>query len=278
MKKNTILYYLTVALIIFFSVAPILWCFIISITPESDIMKNNYHIFPSNIILENYRILFDNSSKEHITAFNGLISSIKISFLTLILGIPISVITSYILVRYEFKFKKIFINILLITIVIPVFTTIIPIYSIFRNLNLIDSQFWTSIIYISSFLPLNIWMIINYLNTLPKELWYAASLDGFNEIQIFTKIVIPISTPAIITSILIMFLMAWKQYVIPMILISSYNYKPITLVMSEFMNRYEINYGIISAVGIISIIPPALIAIIFRKLLISGLTSGTLKN
>lgn len=277
-KKNSILYYIAVILIIIFCLGPIIWCFIISITPESEMLQTSTNILPSHFTKENYKLLFDPSTKEYETAFTGLYNSMKISVITLIIGIPISVVTAYALARYKFKFKKIFLNLLLLTIVIPVFTTIIPVYNIFRNLNIIDSMFWTAVIYVSSFLPLNTWIIMNHIKELPKELWEAAALDGFNERQIFFKIILPLCTPVIVTTTLIMFLMAWKQYIIPSILISSYEYKPITMIMSEFMTRYQINYGIIAGVGILSILIPAVLAIVFRKFLISGLTSGTVKH
>lgn len=278
LKNNKILYYLAVIIIILFCLGPIFWCFVISLTPESEMLKMSSNILPNSIIFDNYKLLFDPNTSEHQTAFTGLYNSMRISLITLAIGIPISIITAYSLARYDFKFKKIFINLLLLTIVIPVFTTIIPVYNIFRNLNMIDSMFWTAIIYVSAFLPLNTWIIMNYIKELPKELWQAAAMDGFSEKQIFTKIVLPLSAPIIITTTLIMFLMAWKQYIIPTILISSYEYKPLTMVMSEFMTRYQINYGIIAGVGILSIIPPAIVAIIFRKFLISGLTSGSVKH
>lgn len=280
MSKNQhkITYLLSVLFIFIFCLGPIIWCFIISLTPESDMLKNTSNIIPTTLILDNYKLLFDVSSKEHETAFLGLYNSLRLSVITLILGVPISVMTAYALARYNFRFKKLYINLLLITIVIPVFSTIIPVYNIFRNWDLIDSMFWTSVIYISAFLPLNIWIIMNYIKELPKELWQAAAMDGFTETQIFTKIVLPLCKPIIITSTLIMFLMSWKQYIIPMILISSYEYKPLTMVMSEFMSRYQINYGIIAGVGILSIVPPAIAAVVFRKFLISGLTSGTVKH
>ncbi len=270
-------YYLIVLLIVIFSLAPIFWCFIISLTPESETLEASNNLVSSNLTFENYKILFNINSSQHQTIFNGLKNSLIISSITLIIGIPLSVITAYTFVRFNFRGKKIILNLLILTIVIPVFTTIIPIYNIFRELNLLDNIVMTSVIYISSFLPLNTWIIMNYLKTFPKELWQAAELDGLNEIQIFIKIILPLLNPIILTTSLIMFLMAWKQYIIPTILISSYQYKPITLVMSEFMTRDAIEYSMIAAGGILSIIPPIIAAIFFRKFLVKGLSLGSIK-
>lgn len=276
-SKNGLIYYLTVILIIIFSLGPIVWCFILSITPEGDLLKQGTNLIPNTIIWDNYKQIFDLSSQEHQTTFIGLSNSIKVAAITLAIGVPITVITGYALSIYDFRGKNIFVNLLLLTIVIPVFTTIIPVYNIFRNMNLLDSMFWTSVIYVSSALPLNTWIMMNYFKQMPKELWQAAAMDGFNRRQIFFKIILPLSIPTILTTSLIIFLMAWKQYIIPIILLSSYENRTMTMVMSEFMTRDMIKYGMISACGIIAIIPPAIAAMVFRKFLISNLTSGTIK-
>lgn len=276
-SKNGLIYYLTVILIIIFSLGPIVWCFILSITPEGDLLKQGTNLIPDTIIWDNYKQIFDLSSQEHQTTFIGLSNSIKVAAITLAIGVPITVITGYALSIYDFRGKNIFVNLLLLTIVIPVFTTIIPVYNIFRNMNLLDSMFWTSVIYVSSALPLNTWIMMNYFKQMPKELWQAAAMDGFNRRQIFFKIILPLSIPTILTTSLIIFLMAWKQYIIPIILLSSYENRTMTMVMSEFMTRDMIKYGMISACGIIAIIPPAIAAMAFRKFLISNLTSGTIK-
>ena len=278
MKKSKFLYYLGVLGLIIFSLGPIVWCFIISITPEGEMLKASGNFLPSELTFDNYANIFDTSNKAHISLFNGLTNSLLIAAITLAIGIPVSITAAYALVRSKFRGQKVILTFILMTIVIPVFTTIIPVYSIFRNNDMLDSLFWTAIIYVSAFIPLNMWIIMNYFKELPKELWQAAMLDGFTESQMFFKVVLPLSKPVILTSTLTMFIMSWKQYTIPMILISSYDNKMLTMVMSEFMTRDAINYGIIAVCGLVAVIPPALGAVLFRKFLVSGLTSGSVKG
>ncbi|MDO5755803.1 MAG: carbohydrate ABC transporter permease [Tissierellia bacterium] len=277
-KKKPFYYYLGVVFLILFSLGPIIWCFIMSLTPEEQLLNSSLKFLPDQWILDNYRRILGFGMKEHQVVFNGLKNSFILAVFTLAMGVPIAVLTAYGLTRYDFFGKKILLRFLLLTTVIPIFSTIIPVYSIFRQWDLLDSMFWTSIIYISSFLPLNTWIIMNYMKDLPKELWQAAALDGMNEWWIFTKIILPLCQPIIRTVFLLMFIMAYKQYIIPMILLSSYDHKVLTMVMSEFMTRDGIHYGLIATTGIIGIIPPALGAVFFRKYLISGLTSGAVKG
>ena len=276
-NKPGALYYLAVIFLILFCLGPIIWCFIISITPEGDLLADGSGIIPQSITWENYRSIFSADSQDSKVILLGLTNSIKISALTLLIGIPLTVLTGYILSIAEFRGKKIFVNLLLLTIVIPVFSTIIPIYNMFRNMDLLNSMLWTSFIYVSSALPLNVWIMMNYFKQMPKELWQAAAIDGFNERQTFFKVILPVASPAVLTCTLIMFLMAWKQYVIPTILLSGFTSRTITMVMSDFIARDFIRYGIIAGCGILAIVPPAIVAVLFRKFLISNMSSGTIK-
>lgn len=278
MKRYRLFYWIAVLLIFLFSFGPILWCFIISISPEKELLTTSGGLLPSAFTFTHYIDIFSASTKENQAVMRGLINSLKISGLTIALGLPISFLTAYGLARFTFPLKKLFVTLLLLTVVIPVFTTIIPVYNVFRKWDLLDNQFWNAVIYVSSFLPLNTWIMMNYLKELPKEIWQAAALDGFNERQMMTEIALPLSKPILLTTTLILFLMAWKQYIIPMILLSSYESKPLTMILSEFMTRYAIDYGVIAAIGIVSILPPAIAAILFRKFLVSGLTAGAVKR
>lgn len=269
----------TVVLLLFliFTLTPLIWCFIISLTPEFD-MFSHKGFLPETIIFDNYKEILNVNSSAHETLFLGLKNSLLSSIITILVGIPICVSAAYSFSKYKFKGRGFVLKFILTTIVIPLFTTIIPIYALFANYGLLNSLFWLSVIYVTSFLPINTWIIMNYLNALPGELYEAARIDGCSEIQIFFKIILPLSYPIIITATLIMFLMAWNQFQIPLILTTSQDTKVVTLVLSEFMGRDAISYGMIAVCGIFSILPPALLAIFFRKFLISGLTSGSIKG
>ncbi len=264
-------------LFLILTLTPLIWCLIMSFTPEYD-MFNPTRILPKEATLENFASILDPSTSAHEAVFRGLKNSLTMSAITILTGIPVTVLTGYAFSRYEFKGKNFILRFLLITIVIPLFTTIIPIYALFSNYELLDKLFWISLIYLSAFLPMNSWIIYNYFRSIPKELWEAAKIDGCSEIQTFFKIILPISYPIVITSMLILFLMSWNQFQIPLILTTSQDHKVITLVLQEFMGRDAISYGMIAVCGIVSILPPALVAIVFRKFLISGLMSGSVKG
>lgn len=277
MKNKTIYkigYILVILFFLAFTLGPIIWCFIMSITPESEIFRSSGDFLPSKINWGNYLSIFDRSSQESEVIFRGLkfpddVCNNYGNWNTYIF------ICSLLFYRYKFRAREFVMKFLMLTIVIPVFTTIIPIYSMFAEHGMLDSVFWVAIIYVSSFIPITTWTMMNYFKSIPRELVESASIEGCDELQIFLKIIMPLSTPIIFTCILMVFIMSWNQFQIPLILISSHENKLVTMVLSEFISRNDVRYGMISASGIISLIIPAMVAVLFRKHLISGLMQGT---
>ena len=156
--------------------------------------------------------------------------------------------------------------------------TIIPLYRMFADARLLDNIFWLSVVYVSSYLPLAVWLISNYFATIPKELEEAALIDGCGRTATFFRIMLPLSAPIILSISLIMFLNTWSQFQIPLILASSMETKPMAIVVSEFVTKDTIQYGLVAAAGMIALIPPALAALVFRKYLVSGMMKGSVKG
>lgn len=273
--KKAVFFVMTI-LFLLFTIGPFIWTFIIAITPQAALFLPTSDFLPEHITWSNFQNLFS-GSRRSITYFNGLKNSIKAVVLTISIGVPISMMSAYALSRMEFRGRKIIKNALLITMVIPVMATIIPLYKMFAAGKMLDNMFWLCVVYVSSYLPMATWMISNYFATIPKELEEAALIDGCGLCNAFFKIILPLSYPIVLSVSLIMFLNTWSQFQIPLILASSMDTKPMAIVVSEFVTKDSVDYGLIAAAGIIALIPPAFCAIIFRKYLISGMIKGSVK-
>lgn len=275
LKKTGYILILLVFLIMV--LGPFIWAFILSITPEHAMLAKTTALLPEAITWKNYIELFGGSRKGQLL-FTGIQNSLKAVGMTLLVGIPICLMSAYTLSRMEFKGRKLIRNLLLITMVIPVMATIIPLFRIFVARQLLDNVFWLSVVYVSSYLPMITWLMSNYFSTIPKELEEAAVIDGCGKLATFMKIILPISYPIILSAALIMFLNTWNQFQIPLILASSIETKPVAIVVSEFMTKDSIQYGLTAAAGILAVIPPAVTALLFRKFLISGMMRGSVKG
>lgn len=272
-----LLYIFGLLIFLIFFLGPFIWTFIISITPDALVLEKSTKFLPSSYNFNNYKILFDFSSRQGSILFKGMKNAIEASLITLIFCLPISVLSALSLARLKFRSKIFIKDTLLVTMAIPVMATIIPIYKLFMQLRLLNNMYALSLVYVTSYLPMITWLIMNYFSSIPKDLDEAAMVDGCSFLTAFIRVILPLSFPVLASSILIIFLSTWSQFQIPLILASNEATKPIAIVSSEFVTKDSIHYGITAAAGILAIIPPMFAALVFRKFLISGMLKGSLK-
>lgn len=272
-----ILYLLALILFLIFFLGPIIWTFIISITPDALVLEKSLDFLPRSFSFNNYKILLNISSRQGNLLFRGMNNAIYASFITIIICIPMGILSALALSRINFIGASFIKNSLLITMAIPVMATIIPIYKLFMQLKLLNNMYMLSLVYVTAYLPIITWLTMNYFMSIPKDLDEAAMVDGCSKFMAFIKVILPISFPIIASSILIIFLSTWSQFQIPLILASNESTKPIAIITSEFSTKDTIHYGLTAAAGILALIPPMVLAILFRRFLVSGMMKGSVK-
>ena len=273
-----VLYVFALLIFLIFYLGPFIWTFIISITPDSMVLEKSLNFLPDNTTLKNYLLLFDTSSRQGKLLFSGMRNAIYASFVTIVLCIPMALLSAYSLSRFKFFGKDFIKNSLLITMAIPVMATIIPIYKMFMQLKLLNNMYALSLVYVTSYLPVIVWLMSNYFSSIPRDLDEAAMVDGCTKTEALIYVVLPLSYPIIASAVLIIFLSTWSQFQIPLILASNNDTKPIAIITSEFITKDTVHYGLTAAAGILAIIPPALLALVFRKFLVSGIMKGSVKG
>ena len=273
-----VLYVFALLIFLIFYLGPFVWTFIISITPDSMVLEKSLNFLPKSTTFKNYLLLFDISSRQGKLLFSGMRNAIYASFVTIVLCIPMALLSAYALSRFKFFGKDFIKNSLLITMAIPVMATIIPIYKMFMQLRLLNNMYALSLVYVTSYLPVIVWLMSNYFSSIPKDLDEAAMVDGCTKTEALIYVVLPLSYPIIASAVLIIFLSTWSQFQIPLILASNNDTKPIAIITSEFITKDTVHYGLTAAAGILAIIPPALLALVFRKFLVSGIMKGSVKG
>ena len=273
-----VLYVFALLIFLIFYLGPFIWTFIISITPDSMVLEKSLNFLPESTTFKNYLLLFDISSRQGKLLFSGMRNAIYASFITIVLCIPMALLSAYALSRFKFFGKDFIKNSLLITMAIPVMATIIPIYKIFMQLRLLNNMYALSLVYVTSYLPVIVWLMSNYFSSIPRDLDEAAMVDGCTKLKALIHVVLPLSYPIIASAVLIIFLSTWSQFQIPLILASNTDTKPIAIITSEFITKDTVHYGLTAAAGILAIIPPALLALVFRKFLVSGIMKGSVKG
>lgn len=276
-RKTGPLYWITVILFLIMTLGPLVWAVIVSVTPEFEMFKSTAAFLPKSPTLDNYVKLFtvNRQSKVFWTAVGN---SLRAASLTLLVGLPCAVCCAYALSRLRFPGRKLIRGALLVTMAIPVFSTIIPLYKMFSDRQMLDNLFWLALVYVTSFLPLTTWLIANYFDTIPHELEEAAYIDGCGKLSTFFRVILPICYPILFSALLMIVLMSWNQFQIPLILASSRATKPVAIVTSEFVVKDSVQYGLTTAAGLTALLPPALLALFFHRFLIRGMTNGATKG
>lgn len=273
-----LIYLIVLCLFLILTLGPILWTFVVSITPEYEMLSAHTGLLPDTFAFQNWIDIISLSTSESKVIFRGVKNSLITVFRTLVIGLPFVVITAFAFSNLEFRGRRIIKNIIFLTMVIPRLTFLIPLFQVFSDFGFLDHNAWISMVYVCTFLPLTTWLLTNYFETIPKSLKEAAIIDGCSQWKVLIKVILPLSTPILFSASLIIFMNTWAQFQIPLILATSSKSKPISVVASEFVTRDSIFYGLTAACGLIAIIPPAVMAVFFRKALVDGMVSGSVKE
>jgi raffinose/stachyose/melibiose transport system permease protein len=190
----------------------------------------------------------------------------------------ISGLAAYALSRLDVPGGNWLIVYLFMGITIPPQLYVIPLFSFWVKLDLIDSRIGLIIIYWAIFSPFATLLLRSYLMALPKELEDASRVDGANELQTLLRIVLPLALPGLMVVALVSFLMSWNEFFFAITFIQSDNLKPVTISFLAFQGRFDTNWGLTSAAGIIVILPVVILFLALQRRFISGLTAGALKG
>lgn len=272
-----------IAIIITVSIlAPFLWLFISSISPRHELASVPPHWIPEQPTFSNYRKLIQQSEgfvSGEVPPFdiafrNSLLVASAVTVLCLVVGS----LAAYPLARSRSRVAE---GITYATIgmrMVPEISLVIPLYIILTNLKLIDNPIGLMLVYTSFTLPFVIWIMQGYFRAIPRELEEAAAIDGCSRIQILLHVLLPLSVPGMVATGLFTFLIAWDEFLLALIFTATYASKTITVAISEFTTRHLIDYGLMCTGGILASLPPLLIALVFQKKIIQGLTAGAVKG
>jgi len=266
-----------VALILFWSLAPLYWAVNISLQTDAQAAAKPSNYLPPTPSLNNYIALLsgnsDLSQSIRQSAINIVIECAAATLVTIVLA----TLAAYAFARMTFKGRKVLFYTVLATMAFPAYTTLIPIYQILTGLSLVNTYTGIILVYVSGFLPLATWILYNYMSSLPIALEEAGTIDGASRMQVLWHVVLPLARPGVISTAIITFLFAWGQFLFPLVLSSDLSTQPLTVVIASIQGRHIVPYTLLSAAGVIALAVPALIAVVLNRYIVSGLLAGSVK-
>jgi multiple sugar transport system permease protein len=253
-------------------ISPILWLAINSLKTNVDalaippklVFKPVFSNYPK-VIIRNPDFLKD--------SLNSVVTMVISTIIVLVLGMP----AAYILARFRFTGKTILAFIILATRMVPRVAIGIPTYMILMRAGLLDTYFAVIVSFVAYNLPFGLWLLIGFVQLLPRELEEAAIIDGASRMQAFLQMIVPLVLPGLAAVGILVMIVCWREFFMPLIL-TSHNAKTLSVLAGTFMTEYGIDWGQLSAFAIITFVPVIAIAFYAQKYLISGLTMGAVKE
>jgi multiple sugar transport system permease protein len=285
MRTRKILPKLTLLLVslpvFFFIFFPILWLLSASLSTQVELFTVPPHWIPQHPTLQNYMdIFFPSQAASSVprTFAVALLNSIKIASAVTVICIIVGSLAAYALVRIPFGMNRGIQLSLIATRMIPEVSLILPLFIIASSLQLINKPVVLIVTYMSFALPYAIWLMAAYFQTVPVELEDAALLDGCTRLGILFRVVMPISVPGLVSTGMFVFLLAWDEFFYALIFTSTLAAKTVPVAIAEFVGRYVVNVNGMMAGGILAAVPPVLVALIFQRYIVSGMTAGAVKG
>jgi raffinose/stachyose/melibiose transport system permease protein len=271
-KITFILKWMFIVIFLFYSLAPLVWLFISSFKTNAEFIAHPFS-FPKIWQFKNYPRALEISG-----ILRLYVNSILISTAATAANIIISGMISYSLSRFKFKGREFIFSLFAAGILVPLYALLVPHFQIINALKLADTHIGLILVYATIGLPISVFIIRGFMTVIPKDIEEAAIMDGCSFYQRFFYIIFPLSRTGIITAGTFQFITCWNEYVYAMLLTSSPKVRTVQLGIKFFTNQFSIDYVSMFAAVILSIAPSVLVYIIFQEQIISGLTSGAVKE
>jgi len=257
-----------------FAIFCVLWIIFTSFKTNRELFANVWAL-PTRFVFENYV-----KAWQVVRMGDYFINSIIVVFASVALILAISTPASYVLSRFTFVGRKLVTNIFIAGMGVPTPLLFIPLFAIMSFLHLINTLPGLIVIYTSLSIPFTVYLLTGFFVTLPSELEESAVIDGASEFTIFSRVMMPLATPGIITAAIFNFITLWKEYMLALVYISEPDRRPLSLGLYSLSNsmQYTGDWVGLYAGAVIVIVPTIILYIVLSERMIEGITMGATKG
>lgn len=276
-KLGSVLFGISVVLLVLFCLAPILWQVLTSFKTNSAIsaVPNVYFPAPSQLTLRHYIELFTRRP-----FLSYMVNSAIVSVISTLLALAIGAPAAYALARLKLPGEQVILACILVVTLFPYILLFLGLLELVQSLQLANNYLALVIPYTAINLPLTILVMRSFFQQLPKDLEDAAKVDGYNTWQTLTQIVLPMTLPALVTTGILAFIFAWNEFIFALTFITREDLKTIPVASAQLggASAFEIPFGPIAAATVVGTIPLVLLVLFFQQRIVQGLTAGAVKG
>lgn len=256
-----------------FALGPYVWMFLTSVKPKDELYTSPVQVLPHKLTFVGYDLLVTTTP-----FLRYFLNSAIVAIGTVALATIAAVLASYALSRFHIPGKTYILIGLLVTQLIPSVLMVMPLFLTLRTVGLLNT-WWGLILVDSAFaLPFTTYLLTGFMDAVPKELDEAALIDGCNEITAFRWVLAPLLVPGIAASSTYVFIYSWNEFIYALTFTSSVASRTLPVGLRTFIGEYLIRWDLLTAGGVISVIPTVLFFMLVQRNLIAGLTAGAVKG
>ena len=255
------------------SLVPVFWLLMLSLKTPASATDGSF--IPHHWTLDNYRDIFNQSV---FTA--ALRNSIGIGLISTTLAVLLASSAAYAIARLDFRGKSTILAVALMVTLFPQVSLVGPLYNLWRQIGLFNTWLGLIIPYLTFALPLAIFVLSTFFREIPWELEQAAQIDGATPFQAFTKVIVPLATPGLATTFIIVFLICWNDFVFAISLTATNAAMTVPAAIAQFpgVSQFTQPIGDIAAAAIVVTIPVMALVLLFQRRIVAGLTAGAVKG
>ena len=271
-SKNKFLDFLQILVILLtavFILVPIYWIVSGAFKHQVDIFQLKLLFTPT---LENFEIIF----RSPYNLFDKLVNSTLVALSTILIAIPIATMAAYSFSRFRMKGERLMFVTILATQFVPAVVIVLPFFILFRDLGILDTRLALVLVNLSLVMPFAIWMIKGFIDSIPLDSEEAALVDGSSRFQVILNVTLPMALPGVITAGIFCFILAWNEFLFALIITTN---KAVTLPvgLSLFHAEEGVLWHLISAAGIMIMLPMFFLATLIQKHFVQGMTMGAVR-
>jgi arabinogalactan oligomer/maltooligosaccharide transport system permease protein len=271
-RRQKVLTHFILIVFTIWSVLPVFWTLLTSFKPESQIFTTQIKLIDQPT-LQNYVDLLTRGD-----FLTWAVNSLFVSIVTTIIGVFLAATCAYAISRFRFRGRNGALYLFLVAQMFPAVVLLVPLYTIFTNLKLIDTPWSLVLSYATFAIPFCILMLKGFFDTIPYELEEAGRVDGLGVFGSFWKIVIPLSVPGLAVTAFYSFITAWNEFLFARTFLTSREALTLPVGMATFIDPFNSPWGLLTAGSVLITIPVMVFFFLAQRFLISGLATGGVKG
>ena len=270
-----LLFWAVILIMLFYVLFPFYWAIKTSLTDTAVLSQSALNWFPANPTFANFVAVFQGQPFG-----KNLLNSVIVSGGTVVISLLLAVLSAYALGKFRFRGKTVLMYVILAVSIFPQIAVLSGMYATIRSLGLFNTHLGLILSYTAFSLPFTVWVLTSFVRDIPTELEEAAVVDGATPLQTLFKVLLPVMTPALITTGMLGFINAWNEFLFALTFTSDDRVRTVPVAIGSFSgaSAYENPFGQIMAASVVVTIPLIVMVLVFQRRIVSGLTAGAVKG